>query len=150
MFDIGESTLRMTRRFRVSRDFVFAAFTSHADMARWFGPAGCKVTGGGLDFREGGRYRIQVERPEGGAIVGGTYREISAPEKLVFTWQWEGDEDWANTESLVTIEFTVDGEETELRLTQVGFPFPESRGRHEHGWSGSFDKLEAMLASPWL
>ena len=140
--------LRMTRRFRAARDRVFAAFTTFEAMSVWFGPATCKVTGGTLDFHEGGRYRIEVKTPNGEAIVGGVYREITAPEKLVFTWKWEDDEDWANTESVVTLEFRSDGDETELRLTQEGFPVPESRGNHEHGWSGCFDKLEAMLAAP--
>ena len=40
-----------------------------------------------------------------------------------------------------------DGGETEVRLTQVGFPAVVNRDRHSHGWNGCFDKLEAHLAN---
>jgi uncharacterized protein YndB with AHSA1/START domain len=139
--------LRISRRFKADRDRVFAAFASFDAMASWFGPAGCKVRGDSVDFRVGGQYRLRIDTPNGEAIVAGTYREITPPAKLVFSWKWEDDEDWVDAESEVTCEFHAHGQETELRFTQVGFPVPESRGKHEHGWTGCFDKLDAFLAS---
>jgi uncharacterized protein YndB with AHSA1/START domain len=139
-------TLRISRRFKANRDRVFAAFTTLDAMMSWFGPAGCTMRGDSLDFRVGGQYRLRIDTPDGEAIVAGTYREITPPSKLVFTWQWQDDEDWVDKESVITCEFHAHGSETELTLTQVGFPVPESRGRHEHGWTGCFDKLDAALA----
>lgn len=140
-------TLRITRRFKATPERVYAAFSSLDAMASWFGPPGCSMRGDSVDFRVGGEYRLRIDTPDGEAIVAGTYREITPPSKLVFTWQWQDDEDWVNTESVITCEFVAHGNETELTLTQVGFPVPASRGRHEHGWTGCLDKLGAALAA---
>ncbi len=139
--------LHITRQFKAPRDRVFAAFTSAEMLALWMGPGPCAVSKATVDLRVGGAYRFIIDNPEGQMCVGGTYREIKAPEKLVFTWAWEDDDDWEGVESVVSIEFLAHGVETEMRFTQTGFPSPESSGRHEHGWGGSFDKLDGVLAT---
>lgn len=144
---IQTDTLRISRRFKATPERVFAAFTSLEAMAAWFGPPGCTFLGDSVDFRVGGAYRIRLNTPDGEFIVAGIYREITPSTKLAFTWQWQDDEDWAGTISEITCEFTQHGSETELTLTQTGFPMPESRNRHEHGWTGCFDKLAAALAA---
>ena len=44
-----------------------------------------------VDLKVGGRYRLGMKAPGDNPllIVGGVYREIVHPERLVFTWQWE-------------------------------------------------------------
>jgi uncharacterized protein YndB with AHSA1/START domain len=140
-------TLRVSRHFKASRERVFAAFSTLEAMAAWFGPPGVSVLGDSVDFRVGGLYRLRVKTPDEVMVVGGTYREITPPAKLVFTWKWEDDEDWAHVDSVITVEFHADGDETELQLTQIGFPSPESRDRHAHGWGVCFDKMDAYLTA---
>lgn len=143
-----DKTLKINRRFKAPRERVFAAFTSADSIKQWFGPGPVRVVECTADFRVGGSYRIKARSPEseGDVVVSGVYREISPPAKIVYTWKWEDDEDWVNVESLVTFEFNAVGDETELNLTHTGFPSVESGGRHEHGWGGCLDKLEALLA----
>ena len=142
------NTLHVTRRFKAPRERVFAAFTSLEALAEWFGPPGRNCLGDSVDFRVGGSYRLRIRTPDGEEMmVGGTYREITPPSKLAFTWKWEDDEDWAKVESEITIEFRACENETEISLTQIGFPAVENRDRHSHGWKGCFDKLEAALAA---
>jgi uncharacterized protein YndB with AHSA1/START domain len=70
----------------------------------------------------------------------GTYLEVTPPEKLVYTWDWE--KDGAGTafgelegrETLLTIEFRALDKRTQLVLTHEKFDSPERRDRHEHGW----------------
>ncbi len=140
-------TLNITRQIKAKPERVFAAFTTFETMSEWFGPPGCDVQGGTVDFRVGGGYQIRMLTPGGEMVVAGEYREITPPRKLVFTWQWQDDEDWAPVESVVTIEFVAVGEETELRLTHTGFPNTDSRGNHGQGWGGSFDRLAALFAA---
>ncbi len=143
----ANDTLLITRQFKAPRDRVFAAFSSAEAMRLWLGPGPCTVTSAALDFSVGGSYRFVICTPDGEFGVGGTYREIQPPEKLVFTWSWEDDPDWANLESVISIELHARDQETEIRFTQTGFPNIESGGRHEHGWSASFDKLDTVLAA---
>ena len=139
------NTLHLTRRFKAPRERVFDAFASLDALKLWLGPGECGVIGGELDFRVGGTYRMDLKTPMGAGVLGGTYREIVPPERIVFTWQWLDEDD--APETVVTVEFAAIGAETELRLTHTGFATDESRGHHEHGWAGSFDKLDAHLAA---
>ena len=75
----------------------------------------------------------------------GEYREVTPPAKLIYTWQWEDDPDYVDRETLVTVEFVDLGNSTEVRLTHENLPGAESIKNHEHGWSGSFDKLERLF-----
>ncbi|MDX6767872.1 MAG: SRPBCC domain-containing protein [Candidatus Methylacidiphilales bacterium] len=144
--------LQITRQIHAPRERVFAAFSSLEAMQPWFGPGSdCQIRGE-VDFRPGGRYRMilncpDMENPQVRAeyTVAGVYREIHSPEKIVFTWTWEGDPDWIGIESTVTVECRESGAGTELRLTHSGFPSEPSQGRHEHGWNGSLEKLVASL-----
>ena len=81
--------------------------------------------------------------------VGGVYREIASPSRLVFTWKWEGEEMGAMGETLVTV--TLDerrgehGVETEVRLQHSGFPAPEARAAHNDGWGSSLNCLVDLV-----
>jgi uncharacterized protein YndB with AHSA1/START domain len=101
-----------------------------------------------VDARVGGKYRLQVRRADGEFYTTvGTYREVKAPERLVFTWAFEkdgsGDEygEVEPPEMLVTVEFKARGKQTELTLTHEKFASVESRDRHEQGWTRCLNEL---------
>jgi uncharacterized protein YndB with AHSA1/START domain len=80
------------------------------------------------------------------AIVG-EYKEISRPNRLVYTWAWESSDDAEMaTETIVTVEFSGDGDGTAVELTHTGFPSEGNRDQHAHGWEGCFANLERMFA----
>ena len=141
-----ETTLQITRTFAASRQKVFEAWIEPEKLSQWM----CRVTGQHstriieLDVRVGGQYRMEVSNPDGTRVfLCGTYREIKSPERLVFTWQWEGDPDFGET--LVTVDFHARGESTELVLTHERFSNSERRNRHAVGWNGCFDTLKESL-----
>src|SRR5208283_604639 len=147
--------LELSRVFDAPRELVFKAWTDANQFKQWFGAAAC---GGAslqtvkLDARVGGRYRIQVRRPDGEFYTTvGVYREVKPPERLVFTWQFEkdgsGDEfgEVEPPEMLVTLEFKARGKQTELILTHEKFASVESRDRHEQGWTRCLDSLGKFL-----
>jgi uncharacterized protein YndB with AHSA1/START domain len=146
MTTTDNDTLELTRLFKAPRERVFAAFTTPESMNQWFGCGG-KVTTCTTDFRIGGIYRLETHNPESGEtfIVTGAYREIEPPEKIAFTWTYEGDEEWADCESVVTVQLRVVGDQTELSLTHTGFPSAESKGNHGTGWNSCLDKIDALL-----
>ncbi len=93
----------------------------------------------------GGKYRIAMKPPEGDVFhLKGTYREIKPPERVVFTFQWEGK--GLKEEMLVTLEFHEKGDATELVLVHELFPDAEARDNHSQGWNGLFDSLAETLS----
>jgi glutathione S-transferase len=138
--------LTLARTIRAPRQKVFDAFVKPELLRQWFGPRGFTVTDAVLDPTVGGRYRVTM-RPRSGEshTVGGEYREIKAPERLVFTWKWEGEAMGAMGETLVTVTFVErrgeHGVETKLSLLHSGFPAPEARDAHTSGWNSSLNDL---------
>ena len=78
-------------------------------------------------------------------FVGGVYREVNAPERLVFTLAWENVGD-SRHETVVVLEFHDRGGATELVLTQARFETVESRDQHGKGWSSSLNCLAQYLS----
>lgn len=137
--------IRMTRTFDAPRERVFRAWTEPEQLAKWWGPKGFTVPDHNIDVRPGGAWRTTMRSPEGNDhIVAGVYREITPPERLVFTWGWET-EGPRGHETVVTIEFHERDGGTELQLTQELFENETSRDMHNQGWSGCMDSLDDAL-----
>lgn len=141
-----ETTLRIQRLFTASREKVFQAWTEPDKMSRWLGRVTPQHSTRILEvnLRVGGRYRLEVGSPDGALhLLSGTYREVVPPEKLAFTWSWEGIPDFGET--LVTVEFHARGTFTEVVLTHEFFPNKEACDNHTKGWHGCFDALAKFL-----
>ncbi|MDQ3772011.1 MAG: SRPBCC family protein [Actinomycetota bacterium] len=81
----------MTRVFDAPRDLVFEAHSSCEHLSRWWGPRKYEVVGCDVDFRPGGAWRIVHRGPEGEEYAfRGEYREIVRPERIVWTFEFEG------------------------------------------------------------
>ena len=148
--------LQLNRVFDAPPDLVFKAWTDPHQFKQWFGAAACggaSLQSVKMDARVGGKYRIQLRRPDGEFYTTvGIYREVKQPERLVFTWQFEKDgsgEEFGEVEPpemLVTLEFKARGRQTELTLTHEKFASVESRGRHEEGWTRCLGELGKFVA----
>lgn len=147
------TTLQITRTFNAPRDKVFKAWTEPTVLKRWFAPSDDYSTPiAEVNLRVGGRYRIQMKAPDGSVhTVGGVYREIKAPQKLMFTWAWEEEISCAGTgpeaqrETLVTVEFHDRGGTTELVLTHEYLPDAAARDKHGEGWTGCLNRLAKIV-----
>ena len=141
-----DTTLELQRRFRAPREKVFRAWTDPAELKKWWGPAGYETPEVEVDLRVGGRYRLAMRKEPGGEVfyLNGAYHEVTPPERLIYTWSWEGKE-MDSTETLVTVEFRELGPETEISLTHERFPGKELRDRHTEGWCSCLDRLGGAL-----
>jgi uncharacterized protein YndB with AHSA1/START domain len=137
--------LQMKRTFQAPREKVFRAWTNARELALWFAPsAEYSTVVPELDLRVGGKYIVEMHH-KGGNVhkLYGIYREIAPPEKVVFTWR-SGSDPTAH-ESVVTVEFRDLGQATEICLTHELLPDTESRGKHEHGWTGCLEQFASFL-----
>jgi uncharacterized protein YndB with AHSA1/START domain len=140
-------SLEIKRLIKAPRDRVYAAWTDPAQLKQWFGPEKVQTRDLIADARVGGEFRWDLINPEGEKMTcRGEYRELQPGKKIVFTWQWEDDEDWENHVSIVTVELDDADGGTELRLTHEKLPNNESRDGHTRGWNSALDKLEKFFS----
>ena len=125
----------LDRTYAAPRDRVWAHFTEPELMAQWFCPNPDVPTTCELDVRPGGAWRVVM----GQWVVGGEYVEVEPLTRLVFTFDWEHDDD---PPTRVTVEVLPDGERTRLVLAheEAG-----DDGGHEEGWALSFARLDGLL-----
>jgi uncharacterized protein YndB with AHSA1/START domain len=136
----------LERTLPASREVVFSAISNPVEVAKWWGPEGFTIGSADFEPRVGGRYRIQMQPPEGDAFyLRGEFRELKPPTVIAFTFEWEpADPD--DVETLARIELLRRDPATEARLTQGTFKTEERLELHRDGWGESFDKLERLLA----
>jgi uncharacterized protein YndB with AHSA1/START domain len=106
-----------------------------------------------LETQPGGIFRCEVIP---GHIARGEYVEIDKPNKLVFTWGWDGSEDVPPGSSTIEIELASDGEGTSLRFVHKDLPNAEAIASHAHGWDHYLPRLEKAAGGgdpgedPWV
>jgi uncharacterized protein YndB with AHSA1/START domain len=139
--------IAMRRIFNAPRRLVFEAFTRPELLKRWFGPRGWSLEVCEIDLRVGGTWRYIVRGPDGTKMgMRGVYREITPPERLVFT---ETFDDYPG-ESFVTTVLVEDRGVTTMNATLL-YSSQEIRdlvikSGMEHGAAESYDRLAELLA----
>lgn len=87
----GKHDIVMSREFNAPRELVFRALTDPTLVPRWWGPKDVTTIVDKMDVQMGGIWRY-VQRGTDGSEYGfrGVYHEITPPERLVYTFEWEG------------------------------------------------------------
>lgn len=144
---MSDKELRVERLIAAAPERVFQYFTDPKLFSSWWGPEGMTATTHALDVRVGGAWRTTMRSADGkGMTVGGTYRAVDAPRRLVFTWAWEDDKGARGFETEVTITFGAAPGGTKLTILQQEFETAESRDQHGRGWNSTIDKLARTVA----
>jgi uncharacterized protein YndB with AHSA1/START domain len=146
----GETHAEVRRRLAATPDKVFAAFAEPGLVARWLTPSPeIALTLLQFDFRVGGRYRFAYHLPEGGTvIVGGAYRCIEPPSRIVFSWVIQPPDEHAGIDSEVTITITPDQGGSALHIRHEKLTRNGAAARHAEGWGGALDRLAMLLETP--
>jgi uncharacterized protein YndB with AHSA1/START domain len=139
----GLFSLEVRRVVAADAETVFNAWTNPDALRHWIGPTPEFTRGEvSVDLRVGGRYRFNMISPDGkDNIVGGKYVEIAPPNSLSFTWQWEGEHEFSEAETLVSLQFLPHADGTEVVLTHEKFPVEEMKDKHMQGWTGCLEQL---------
>lgn len=84
-----EREIRIERVFDAPRERVWRAFTDPALVAQWWG-RGHKLVIERMEVERGGHWRFVEHAPDGVHGFEGRYREVTAPQRLVQTFEWDG------------------------------------------------------------
>ena len=139
-------TARVRQSIAAPLNVVFEAWTRPEQLKEWSCPEGATIDDVRVDLRMGGSYRIRMRGAEGETYTAfGEYREIDAPHRLVYTWDWEEDQHQVG-ETLVSVLFeaTTSGG-TDVTIVHSGFPAPEAAEGHDTGWSSCLSRLKGLL-----
>lgn len=123
---VGDRELVFTRAFAAPPELVWEAYTNCKHLVHWWGPDGWDLTHCQLDLRVGGTWHYcmageyEGEHMESWGL--GTYKELGAPNRLVYTDAFS-DKD-ANVvpempESLNTITFEATETGTLMRISTL-------------------------------
>ena len=137
--------VRIERVLDAPRDEVFRAWTDPDELRRWWGPGEYATRYAEVDLRPGGHYLLVIEGAEGDAMrLAGTFREVVAPERLVYSWRWV--EGWSDpAESIVTVEFEDLGERTRVVLLHSALDDSPDADGYRMGWESGLEKLAATI-----
>jgi uncharacterized protein YndB with AHSA1/START domain len=163
-----ESTDRaivVTRVFDASRELVWNTLTMPEHLEHWWGPKGFTSRVHQLELRPGGNFLYSQRSAEGLELRGKwVYREIVAPERLVFVSSFTDEKgnlvrnpfqpNWP-LETLGTSTFTEDRGRTTVTVRMVPINATESEEQTffegtksmEGGFASTWDKLDEYLAT---
>jgi len=147
----GDCEIVMSRVFEAPRQLVFEACSKPEFVRRWLlGPEGWSMPVCEIDLRVGGSYRYVWRHSDGREMgMGGVYREIVVPERIVATEKF--DEAWYPGEAVGIILLVEQSGKTTLTQT-ILYDSRETRDAvlkspMEKGVAASYDRLEAVLVS---
>jgi uncharacterized protein YndB with AHSA1/START domain len=144
----ADREIRIERVFDAPRDRVFAAITDPALIPEWWGPRSTTAVVEEMDVRTGGRWRFLVTDSDGQKTAfRGAYREVTSPERIVQTFEWEG---MPGHVSVETATFEDLGDRTRVTTVSVFHTTEERDGMLASGMEGgmqeTYQRLDELLA----
>lgn len=140
--------IRVERVFNAPRERVWRAYTDPKLVAQWWG-RGNKLDIERLEVERGGHWRFVEHAPEGVEGFEGRFREVTPPERLVQTFEWDGMPGYVAIDT-TTFEDLGDGR-TRVVATSLFHTKEERDGMlgsgMEGGMSDSYAALDRLLAT---
>lgn len=144
----GEREIRVERILSAPRERVWRAFTEPELVAQWWG-RGNRLVIERLEVERGGHWRFVEHHEEGSDGFEGRFREVVPPERLVYTFEWDGMPGHVIVET-ATMEDLGDGR-TKLVTTSLFHSQDERDGMlqsgMEQGMNESYAALDRVLVT---
>ena len=144
----GQQTIEWSREFEAPAAAVFEAHTDSELVARWTGPRGTEVKMRHFDARTGGSWSYVVAGKDGEWAFHGSFHEVTAPSRLVQTFEFDGDPGHPNLEVLTFTD--LDDGRSRLDGHSV-FVTVEDRDLMLSGMDGgldeNFERLDELFAA---
>jgi uncharacterized protein YndB with AHSA1/START domain len=144
----SDREVRIERIFDAPRDLVWRAFTDPALVAQWWG-RGNKLVIERMEVERGGHWRYVEHTDHGVFGFEGRYREVTPPERIVRTFEWDGMPGHVAVETAI-FEDLGDGR-TKLVSVSIFHTTQDRDGMLQSGMEGglneSYAALDRLLAS---
>ena len=139
--------IRTERIFAASRDLLWRALTEPALVAQWWG-RGNRLVIERLEVARGGHWRFVEHAADGVHGFEGRFREVTPPERMVQTFEWDG---MPGHVLVQTLELEALGADRTKLVTTALFHSSEERdgmlgAGMEEGLNESYDALDHLLA----
>ena len=143
----GEQTIAFSREFEAPAARVFDAHTGPALVARWIGPRGTQLTMREFDARTGGSWSYVVAGRGGEWAFHGSFHEVTAPRRIVQTFEFEGNPEHPSLEIFTFTDIgdgrsRIDGLSLFLSVEDRDAMLDLDSGRDE-----DFARLDELLAA---
>jgi len=139
----SDREILITHVFDAPRELVWKVMTDPATIPQWWGPRSQKTTVDKMDVREGGSWRF-ISHGEDGVehAFHGEYREVVPPERLVYTFEYEG---MPGHVSLEQVRYEEHDGKTSMTNTVLFDSMEDRDGMFEAGMeSGSRETMERL------
>lgn len=146
----GTQEIIMERTFDAPRQRIFKAYTDPSLVEQWWGTANMTTVIDKMDVRKGGQWRWLQRDAEGNEFAhNGVYHEITSPERIINTYEFEG---LPGNVGLVIL--TLEEQDGKTMLTEKSI-FPSVEARDATMQSGMtegsieiMDRLEELVTKP--
>jgi uncharacterized protein YndB with AHSA1/START domain len=143
----GGQTIAFSREFEAPAARVFEAHTDADLLARWTGPAGTELRMREFDARTGGCWSYVISGSSGEWAFHGSFHEITAPSRLVQTFEFENEPGHPTLEVLTFVDLAagrsrIDGLSVFLSVEERDAMLADM----DSGMDENFDRLEELLA----
>lgn len=138
--------LTLIRRFRLPQEKVWDFVTRPENLAIWWGHDGWTTRDVNLDLTRTGPWHSYMLSEEGNSFdLAGEVLEVSAPDRVRFSWAWLDTEGKPGPVSEVSFSLAAEGEATLFTLHHTSLPDAEAAGTHEGGWTAVLRRLERYM-----
>ncbi len=141
----------IVRELEAPREIVFKSFTDPKLYSQWLGPRRLTTEFEKFESKNGGNYRFINKDEKGNEFAfHGVYHEVTAPERIIGTFEYEGLPEKGHVSlEVTTFEELPDGR-TKLTTQDVFMSVADRDGMlqsgMEEGVNESYDRLEELLA----
>ena len=156
---------RISHSFKVSRDTLWAVYTQPEHLSKWMGPQGFTMPAYDMEFRVGGAFLHALQAPDGTQMWGKwEFLGIEPPSRLSLIQHFSDREGGITRHpmaptwplrTMATSHLSAAGNGSQLQLEWLPFEatpeeiatFDAGHESMRMGWTGTFAKLEAYLAT---
>jgi uncharacterized protein YndB with AHSA1/START domain len=144
----SDREIHIVRIFNAPRERVWKALTDPALVAQWWG-RGNKLVVERMELHKGGHWRFVEHSPEGVHGFEGRFREVTPPERVVQTFEWDGMPGHVAVQTMVLTD--LGGGRTQLVSLSLFHTTEERDGMlhsgMEQGLNQSYQALDKLLAA---